>query len=48
MFASNYPVDRLCAPFETIFAGFRDAVWDLSQVDQRKLFYDNAVQIYRL
>jgi predicted TIM-barrel fold metal-dependent hydrolase len=48
MFASNYPVDKLCAPFETIFAGFRDAVSDLSQADQRKLFHDSAARIYRL
>jgi predicted TIM-barrel fold metal-dependent hydrolase len=48
MFASNYPVDRLCAPFETIFAGFRAAVSDRPIADQRKLFGENAVRIYRL
>jgi predicted TIM-barrel fold metal-dependent hydrolase len=48
MFASNYPVDKLCAPFETIFAGFRAAVSGRPISDQRKLFGENAVQIYRL
>ena len=48
MFASNYPVDKLCAPFETIFAGFRAAVSDRPTSDQRKLFGENAVRIYRL
>ena len=48
MFASNYPVDKLCAPFETIFAGFRAAVSDRPISDQRKLFGENAVRIYRL
>jgi predicted TIM-barrel fold metal-dependent hydrolase len=48
MFASNYPVDKLCAPFETIFAGFRAAVCDRPISDQRKLFGENAVRIYRL
>jgi len=48
MFASNYPVDKLCAPFETIFAGFRAAVSDRPIADQRKLFGENAVRIYRL
>jgi predicted TIM-barrel fold metal-dependent hydrolase len=48
MFASNYPVDKLCAPFETIFAGFRAAVSDRPIPDQRKLFGENAVRIYRL
>jgi len=48
MFASNYPVDKLCAPFGTIFAGFRAAVSDLPVSDQRKLFAENAIRIYRL
>jgi predicted TIM-barrel fold metal-dependent hydrolase len=48
MFASNYPVDKLCAPFETIFTGFRAAVSDRPISDQRKLFGENAVRIYRL
>jgi predicted TIM-barrel fold metal-dependent hydrolase len=48
MFASNFPVDKLCAPFETIFAGFRAAVSDRPVSDQRMLFGANAVRIYRL
>ena len=48
LFASNYPVDRLAGPFTTIFDGFRAAVSDLPLADQRKLFHDNAVRIYRL
>ena len=48
MFASNYPVDRLCAPFANIFAGFRAAVSERPLAEQRKLFHDNAVRIYRL
>ncbi len=46
MFASNFPVDRLCATFGTIFDGFREIVRDLSAVEQRALFYDNAIRIY--
>jgi predicted TIM-barrel fold metal-dependent hydrolase len=48
MFASNFPVDRLCADFDTIFAGFEAIVGDLSQAEQRKLFSANAIGIYRL
>jgi len=48
MFASNYPVDKLCATFDVIFAGFRAAVADRPLSEQRQLFYDNAVRIYRL
>jgi predicted TIM-barrel fold metal-dependent hydrolase len=48
MFASNFPVDGLCATFDEIFAGFRQAVADLPRTEQRALFHENAVRIYRL
>jgi predicted TIM-barrel fold metal-dependent hydrolase len=48
MFASNFPVDRLCADFNTIFAGFMRIVRDLIPAEQRKLFYENAIRTYRL
>ncbi len=48
MFASNFPVDRLCATFDAIFSGFKAIVRDLPAADQRRLFHDNAVRIYRL
>jgi predicted TIM-barrel fold metal-dependent hydrolase len=48
MFASNFPVDRLCADFHTIFAGFEAIVGDLTQDHQVRLFHDNAAKFYRL
>ena len=48
MFASNFPVDRLCAEFATIMHGFITIVSDFSHADRRKLFHDNAVRYYRL
>lgn len=48
MFASNFPVDRVVAPFATIFDGFYAAVADMPQASLRKLFHDNAVRCYRL
>ncbi len=48
MFASNYPVDRLAGTFDAIYRGFLASVADLAAADQRKLFHDNAVHIYRL
>ena len=48
MFASNFPVDGLCADFDTIFAGFKTIVRGFAVADQRCLFHDNAVRIYRL
>lgn len=48
MFASNFPVDGLCGSFETIFSGFRQVVAGLPLEQQRAMFHDNAVRIYRL
>jgi predicted TIM-barrel fold metal-dependent hydrolase len=48
MFASNFPVDSLCATFTTIFSGFRDIVADLSAPERRSLFHDNAVRLYAM
>jgi predicted TIM-barrel fold metal-dependent hydrolase len=48
MFASNFPVDSLCASFATIFAGWAEIVRDLSVAEQRALFHDNAVRIYAM
>jgi predicted TIM-barrel fold metal-dependent hydrolase len=46
MFASNFPVDGLCATFDAIFSGFRTIVRDFPADEQRKLFHDNAMRIY--
>jgi predicted TIM-barrel fold metal-dependent hydrolase len=46
MFASNFPVDSLCATFATIYNGFREIVRDFSPSEQRALFHDNAIRIY--
>jgi predicted TIM-barrel fold metal-dependent hydrolase len=48
MFASNFPVDSLCATFATIFDGFREIVRDFSPAEQRALFHDNAIRIYAM
>ena len=48
MFASNFPVDSLCATFDTIFSGFRTIVADFSALEQRALFHDNAVRMYSM
>jgi predicted TIM-barrel fold metal-dependent hydrolase len=48
MFASNFPVDSLVATFDTIYAGFKAIVRDFPLADRRRLFHDNAVQLYRL
>ncbi|MEM7777197.1 MAG: amidohydrolase family protein [Pseudomonadota bacterium] len=48
VFASNFPVDRLCGTFETIIGGYKQATAHLPTSDRRKLFCDNAAGIYRL
>jgi predicted TIM-barrel fold metal-dependent hydrolase len=45
MFASNFPVDGLRGTFDSIYADFERFTRDL---DQRALFHDNAVRIYRM
>ena len=48
MFASNFPVDGLCAEFKTIFGGLDAITADLPDDQRRGLFHDNAQRIYRL
>ncbi|GJG96883.1 amidohydrolase [Cupriavidus pauculus] len=48
MFASNYPVDSLVAPYATILAGFIAAISIYPQAQQCALLHDNAARIYRL
>jgi predicted TIM-barrel fold metal-dependent hydrolase len=46
MFASNFPVDSLCATFATVFSGFEEIVAQFKQAEKQALFHDNAVRIY--
>lgn len=46
MFASNFPVDGLCAPFSVIFDGFAQITRALGDSNQHKLFHKNAARIY--
>ncbi|HEV3007399.1 MAG TPA: amidohydrolase family protein [Burkholderiales bacterium] len=48
MFASNFPVDSLCASFDAIYSGFDAITRELSEPERGALFYDNAVRIYRM
>lgn len=48
MFASNFPVDSLCATYAQIFDGFEEITRDFGPDVQRSLFHDNAVRFYRL
>lgn len=48
MFASNFPVDGLCASFDAVYSGFDEITRGLSGPERRALFHDNAVRIYRI
>lgn len=48
MFASNFPVDSLCATFDQIFDGFAAIVSGFSDTERRALFHDNAVRLYAI
>jgi predicted TIM-barrel fold metal-dependent hydrolase len=47
MFASNFPVDSLCASFDTIYSGFNRTVALLTLSQQERLFCGNARAIYK-
>ena len=46
MFASNFPVDGLCASFDAIVTGMLAIVQDFSTAEQCTIFHDNAIRIY--
>jgi predicted TIM-barrel fold metal-dependent hydrolase len=48
MFASNMPVDGLCATFDEIYDGLREIAGSFSALEQRALFHDNALRIYAM
>jgi predicted TIM-barrel fold metal-dependent hydrolase len=47
MFASNFPVDSLCASFDTIYSGFKEIAARYPLEDQEQLFCGTARSVYR-
>jgi predicted TIM-barrel fold metal-dependent hydrolase len=48
LFASNFPIDRLAADYDTIWTLFRDAVSTLSADEQHAVLRGNAERVYRI
>ena len=48
MFASNFPVDGLRGSFDSVYSVFEESTRQLSVVERRALFHDNAVRIYKM
>ena len=46
MFASNFPVEGLCATFDALVTGMRVILRDFPAEEQRAFFHDNAIRIY--
>ncbi len=47
MFGTDYPVGRRTLGYQDVCETFKDAIAELSFDEQRALFHDNAVRIYR-
>lgn len=48
MFASNFPVDSLCATYQEIFGGFRAMTAEWNRTEQLAAFAGTAVRVYSL
>jgi predicted TIM-barrel fold metal-dependent hydrolase len=48
MFASNFPVDRLCGSFSNIYNGFDLASRHLSVLEREALFFKTAASVYNV
>jgi predicted TIM-barrel fold metal-dependent hydrolase len=48
MVASNFPVDRLFAPLDTLFGTHREWLSTKPESEQRKMLHDNTCRIYGL
>ena len=48
MFASDFPVAGLHSGAGAVYDAFKTVVADFSEAEQRALFHDNAIRIYRL
>ena len=48
MFASNFPVDSLCASFDTIYSGFKEIAARYPLQDQELLFSGTARSVYKI
>ena len=46
MFASNFPVDSLCATFDEIYNGFKNITAGMPENEIQCLFHDNAIKYY--
>ncbi len=47
-FGTNWPVDRLYSSYGDVLDAYAELISDLTEKEQRALFYENAQRIFRL
>lgn len=48
VYGSNFPLEKLHASYADFFGTYRTVLAEYPEIDQRKVFHDNAVAFYRL
>ncbi len=48
LFGSNFPIEKLWTSYDALIDGYREALRDLSEEDQREIFAGTARRVYRL
>ncbi|MDP6814691.1 MAG: amidohydrolase family protein [Alphaproteobacteria bacterium] len=48
MFESNFPVDKVTCDYNVLWNSFKRLTADYSDDEKRRLYHDNAMQVYRL
>lgn len=48
MFESNFPVDKVCVRYDTLWNAFKRLAAGLSEAEKSALFFDTAARVYRL
>jgi predicted TIM-barrel fold metal-dependent hydrolase len=48
IYGSNFPLEKLHASYADFFHAYRTVLSEYPEIDQRKVFHDNAVGFYRL
>src|SRR6476659_667386 len=48
IYGSNFPLEKLHASYADFFGAYRTVLSEYPEIDQRRVFHDNAVSFYRL
>ncbi len=48
MFESNFPVDKVCVRYDTLWNAFKRLAADMTRQEKSALFFDSAARVYKL